>query len=398
MIRKVLNALGILRSRGPFCLVCEILRRVRKKLLTSRHQAELEELLARFADRPVFILHPTFAWKIPMQQRPHRIAKALAEEGALYFFCTTGAPVDYASGFEKILSGLFLTDRYDLLKKLKGPRFIRHFYSTDLNFGWPVIEEALASGARVLYEHVDELSEKLARQPIKAVVKDRHARALKDPRVKIVATARRLYDEAGGRALRNPNGVEFEHFHMAHVPSELPKDWQVAVAGHHGQVIGYFGALAEWFDFELVKSLARACPEAILILVGQDYDGSVARAGFEAFSNIHILKPVAYSELPGLAKIFDVAILPFKINEVTLATSPIKIFEYMALGKPIVTTDLPECRQYKSVKIGTTQSEFITHVQSYLREAGDSALLESEARANTWERRARAILKYISDS
>ena len=95
----------------------------------------------------------------------------------------------------------------------------------------------------------------------------------------------------------------------------------------------------------------------------------------------------------------DVLTIPFLINDITRSTSPVKIFEYMALHKPIVTTDMNECRKYESVLIGHNHEEFIALLDKAmtLREDQDYiALLDKEARENDWSMKARAITDMIS--
>ena len=92
------------------------------------------------------------------------------------------------------------------------------------------------------------------------------------------------------------------------------------------------------------------------------------------------------------------ATIPFLINEITESTSPIKLFEYMALGKPIVTTDMPECRKYRSVLIGNNPDDFIDKIESALALRGNpeyAATLKQEALDNTWEVKASAIASII---
>jgi hypothetical protein len=90
--------------------------------------------------------------------------------------------------------------------------------------------------------------------------------------------------------------------------------------------------------------------------------------------------------------------IPFKINEITKSTSPIKLFEYMALHKPIVTTAMPECKKYKSVMTANTEEEFALNIDSALKLKTDKKhieLLDKEAKANTWEAKAKEIIKLI---
>jgi glycosyltransferase involved in cell wall biosynthesis len=90
--------------------------------------------------------------------------------------------------------------------------------------------------------------------------------------------------------------------------------------------------------------------------------------------------------------------IPFRINEITESASPIKLFEYMALGRPIVTTDMAECRKYKSVLIGKDHEDFIQRIDDALAMKNDKdygALLKREARENTWESRVELISKLL---
>ena len=158
----------------------------------------------------------------------------------------------------------------------------------------------------------------------------------------------------------------------------------------------YYGALAKWFDYELIKKLAQTDKYSI-VLFGIKYDESFdENLGNE--KNIYFMGPRNYKVLKNYAKHADVLTIPFVINNITLATSPVKIFEYMALHKPIVTTDMPECRKYKSVLIGHNHDEFIAEVDESLKLAKDKKyieLLDKEAKENDWSMKAESILKLI---
>jgi glycosyltransferase involved in cell wall biosynthesis len=114
--------------------------------------------------------------------------------------------------------------------------------------------------------------------------------------------------------------------------------------------------------------------------------------------NIHWLGPRDYSQLPNYLRHFTVATIPFLINNITLATSPIKLFEYMAAGKPIVTSDLPECRKYPGVLVARNPKEFIQHLERALTLTHDSGYIQQlyeTARENTWEARVNQIIRAL---
>src|SRR6185369_7162296 len=98
---------------------------------------------------------------------------------------------------------------------------------------------------------------------------------------------------------------------------------------------------------------------------------------------------------------FDVAIIPFVVDELTLSVSPIKLFEYLAGGKPVVSTALPECRNVSCVQVAETRDEFVRSLDGALALRDDAAFAERArrvARANTWDMRARAMVDAVEGS
>ena len=159
-------------------------------------------------------------------------------------------------------------------------------------------------------------------------------------------------------------------------------------------VLCYYGALAEWIDYELLRQLA-ASGRYSLVLIGVKYDASFDRE-LHGVEGLDYLGPRDYPVLKYYAKAADVLILPFQVNEVTRATSPVKLFEYMALRKPIVSTDIDECRACRSVLIGQTRTDFLRKLEQALTLRGDESylsLLDAEARANDWSEKAGEVVK-----
>ena len=114
----------------------------------------------------------------------------------------------------------------------------------------------------------------------------------------------------------------------------------------------------------------------------------------EKLPNVHYLGIVNYKDLASYAYWMDVLTIPFLLNAITESTNPVKLFEYMALNKPIVTTDMRECRKYKSVMIAKSHDEFIELLDKALKlEKNDPyfELLKKEALENTWEKKAKVF-------
>ena len=115
--------------------------------------------------------------------------------------------------------------------------------------------------------------------------------------------------------------------------------------------------------------------------------------------NVHYLGHKNYQILPHYLHGFSVATIPFLINQTTVSTNPIKLFEYMAGKKPIVTTALPECQAYKAVLWSQDQNAYLENLGKALKLSQDKAylsLLKAEARENSWDKRIRQIVNELS--
>ncbi len=189
-------------------------------------------------------------------------------------------------------------------------------------------------------------------------------------------------------ALRLPNAVDFDLFHPAANPldSELLNRFKPPI-------IGYYGAIADWFDGELVRQLAAAHPEWSFVLIGAT-DLADLRP-LRGLPNIHLLGEKPYPEIPKYLSAFDACIIPFKQGALTHATNPVKLFEFMAASKPVVATKLDELSRYAAqVTLASNFTEWDAALRQALAEDKTPALLESRyefARRNTWPDRWQTL-------
>jgi len=166
------------------------------------------------------------------------------------------------------------------------------------------------------------------------------------------------------------HGVDNEHFHMP-AGGEL----QTVPRGTR-RVIGFFGALSAWVDYGLLLKLARMRPDWLFLLVGPvDTDVSI----LTNIENIHLAGKIPYEDLPKVAESFDVALIPFVINDMTLSVNPLKLMEYLACGLPVVSTPLPEVLKFSDlVYIADSVETFAQSVERALLE--DSPDLKQKRR------------------
>lgn len=164
-------------------------------------------------------------------------------------------------------------------------------------------------------------------------------------------------------------------------------------------VLGYVGVIGERaFDTDLVVSVARAHPQWSFALAGK----ASPRAGeaLSALPNVHLLGPVSYDALPELIRGFDVGLIPYRSQGLVDYVFPKKLYEYMAMGKPVVATPLPALAGVEGVHRAGTADQFAAAVGAALDEAGSPGFADRQraaACANSWECRGRRLRELLDD-
>ena len=208
----------------------------------------------------------------------------------------------------------------------------------------------------------------------------------------VIASSQLLFDRAikmNDNTIHVKNGTEFEYFSNAHKNGKL--DYLLGKP-----IIGYYGAISDWFDMEIVEYCARQRPEYNFVMIGSTFGSDISNA--KKMANIFFLGEIPYRELVGYFAYFDVCMIPFKLIPLTLATNPVKFYEYLSAGKPVVSVELPELQQYSDCcYLAEDKVDFSSKIdQALLKEP--QSLIDNRivvAKDNSWEKRADAIYNKI---
>ena len=192
-----------------------------------------------------------------------------------------------------------------------------------------------------------------------------------------------------------PHGVDVELFARAFDPAtELP----AGARGLARPVIGYFGSLHEWIDLDLIEWLARARPQWTFLLIGY---AAVDVSALAALPNVRLVGAQPYETLPAWAKAFDVALIPYRQTQQVKNANPLKLREYLATGKPVVSARNAEIEKFAHVvAIADTREQFLAACEAAL--AGDAPGAASDRVAavadQSWDNRVANVLARVTET
>ncbi len=397
---------AILRNIKIF--ICYYIIKTKKVKLI---EMKIDKIISKSKNhKRIMLWRSNFGWNVHLFQRPQHIAKNMANSDVLYFYEASNN--DKVKDFKAINESLYLVNLKSPLVKLilekkiisqNKPCYL-HIYSTEMEISVSEMKKYLKKGFKILYEYIDDLSPQISvTSELPKNIKTKYDYVMKDEsNCLIVVTADNIEKDVLKYRKKNIvfscNGVDIDHFQNLKNKNIVTSDFR-KVIDVKKPIIGYYGALASWFDYDMLKYAAQNT-DFEFVLIGVKYDNKFDESEINKVKNIRYIGPKEYNSLPYYAKEFDVCTIPFLINEITQATSPLKLFEYMALGKPIVTTAMHECKKYKSVLIAENKEDFVEKLNEALKLKNDKKyinLLQKEALENTWESKTKLIIELLDE-
>ena len=352
------------------------------------------------------ILFPIIDWDFRFQ-RPQQMARILAQKGRRVFYLRTRfgqqlavRPTRMADVYEVTLPGPTGLNLYqdcleaDVLSQVEEAllavgehyRIQEAVCVVDLPFWQPLADRMRErQGWKLVYDcmdhyagFVDVSSDMLALE-----------KTLSGGSDLVLASARRLYDEQSQlnpNCLFLPNAGQFDHFNT--VPEQIPAELREISR----PCIGYYGAISTWFDSGLVARLAQERLGWSFILVGSTWGAELEPV--RGLKNVYLLGEKPYEILPAYLHQFDVCFIPFLKTPLTDATNPVKMFEYLSAGKPVVATDLDELRNYQDqLYLVSSPNDWLPMLEKALKEDSKERVEKriEFARQNTWKQRAEQM-------
>lgn len=358
---------------------------------------------------PDYIVWGVIDWKF-RQQRPQHIATALAASGRRVFYISSNFQADHRTGFlaedlndrnnlyqiklflRKPQVIYFSAPARDAASQLRGDVGKLLIWANSTNVVsvvqhpfWYEVASSLPNN-RVIYDCIDDhagfgnnsadvlaLEEELFKHADTTVVTSGKLKEIAASRAKHVAVIR--------------NAADYDFFSA--IPERIYRE------PHGRPIIGYYGAIANWLDLDLIAAVAEHFGHCTVLLVGADTVS--ARGKLRHHENVQFVGEVEYGRLPYYLHAFDVCLVPFKVIPLTLATNPVKVYEYLSAGKPVVSVDLPEMAEFSDLThIAKTKEEFIAGIAKTLATPRSVAVITSRqqfAKRQTWQHRVAALIE-----
>lgn len=355
--------------------------------------SELLEAINQKPEQKIFVFPETIDYSF-MKQRPQQLADAISKLGHLVLYGTRNHVSDDVQIAHRVEPNLYLvnSDLFVSLAEFLPPKRTVYFCIWPTNHSH--LDYLLAD--TVIYDFVDDLS---ILEPPLGDLEKMHLRMLKKASQVFVSSSRlvdTLPPKFRSKATLLPNAVSNEFIQELEMHKRLPRELEKKVRGK--KVVGYYGAIESWMDFSILRKILKDLERVQVVLIGpvnKTVDKHlISLKKFENF--IHVNQVEQKALIPFLQR-FDVCVIPFKVNKITDAISPVKLYEYLAAGKPVISSKMEVCEKIDAVSVASSKSDFVRLVEEAIIENSVEkvAARKEYAKHNTWEKRAREILRII---
>ncbi|CAG9622820.1 glycosyltransferase [Sutcliffiella rhizosphaerae] len=327
----------------------------------------------------IIIYPPTIDWGF-MKQRPQQLMQQFADHGYTVFYCNkTSSEED----IQELAPNLFLVSNHEKFVTKTLPQLRA---DSTCNVGvwcsWSKLAKELIQYKAdwIIYDCVDEFAEWMKYEKEMVQI----ASAVTCTAERIYNRLKREYPNKNIELIRNAYDKNMGlHLHPSSPHPSIKKK------------IGYIGAWAPWVDDSLVRRLASKLIDHEIVIIGAEFGKNFT---LKHLPNVTFLGQIPHEQLASHLSQMDVCIIPFKITPVTLATNPVKMYEYLATGKPVISSALPECVLAQPyVDIGKNHQEFISKVSYRLSNPGNENERKSYSLSNTWENRVNQAITLINN-
>jgi GT2 family glycosyltransferase len=389
-----------------------------RKGITGNIQIEVETPLIKLAKNEQIssadiIVFPIVDWHFRIQ-RPQHLSMELAKLGHRVFYLSPSvkaaqavpgykvleSPVNNVyicqlqstqevtpSIYTEIISKSYKQDLSKALNNLQRHLELRHTIAiVDLPF-WRPLAESLP-GAQIIYDCMDYHAGFSTNSELMI---NEEEKLLREADMVVTTSAqlsKLIGEKVPNKLIRN--GTEYNFF------AKFPEN---PLHLSDKPVVGYVGAISEWYDIDLVIAAAMAYPEWEFILVGATVGCEIKYA--EKIENIRFVGEVPYQDVATYVHAFDICLIPFKINELTRSTNPVKIYEYLSAGKPVVATALPELQLIaEQLHVADSENDFLEKLAVAMEESNDKILQKKRsawAKQHDWSARATLLTSYFKD-
>ncbi|NLO20975.1 MAG: glycosyltransferase family 1 protein [Syntrophomonadaceae bacterium] len=330
------------------------------------------------------ILYPPTLEYHYLVQRPQHLMRSFSELGIPAFFLNNSSTYSKDKpGIRKLNDFFYLLNQVDPVPYLGSCKPIVYYTAAA-----HVDMVKKYNPELVIFDSVDEPSEEFE------AWRPNYYRAVSSADLVLTASDKlyQMASELNSRVYLLPNACDYDYF-----SSSSSRDYEEAdsdIDSIQKPIIGYIGVVASWCDLELITAVADRFPQCNLVIIGPLYNISQVPKR----PNIHWLGFKPYEKLAAYARSFDVGIIPFKNTSMTESVNPIKMWEYMAVGLPVVATALPEARKHGDLVLySENQEQFLNNIKRALYQDTPEKKQQRQqvAKENSWMQRAQTVLEII---